>query len=96
MSFERQLHDVFAYLNAVDIQFAWDGVPLVEERTAIKRLVDFPEPGFEDVFWFNPGTFMPPGSLSVGKHRLSTTVVDPLFGGGDVVGEHHHPSLLTD
>ena len=23
---------------------------------------------------------MPPGTLSVGKHRLATSVVDPLFG----------------
>jgi hypothetical protein len=70
--------DLFAYLNAVDIQFAWDGVPLVEERTAIKRLVNFPEP-VEDTFWFNQGTFMPPGSLPVGKHRLSVTAFDPLY-----------------
>jgi hypothetical protein len=71
--------DAFAYLDAVDLQFAWDGVPLVEERTATKRLVDFPEPGLEDVFWFNSGTFMPPGSLSVGRHRLSLTAFDPLY-----------------
>jgi hypothetical protein len=73
--------DAFEYLNSVDIQFAWDGVPLVTERTANKRLVDFPEPGLEDVFWFNAGTFMPPGTLSVGKHRLTTTAVESLFGG---------------
>jgi hypothetical protein len=75
-------NDAFAYLSSVDVQFAWDGTPLVEERTANKRLVDFPEPGLEDVFWFNVGTFMPPGTLSVGKHRLTMTVIDPLFGDG--------------
>jgi hypothetical protein len=72
--------DLFASLDSVDVQFAWDGVPLVGERTANKRLVDFPEPGFEDSFWFNQGTLMPPGTLSVGKHRLWVDLVDPVFG----------------
>ena len=73
--------DSFAYLDSVDMQFAWDRVALVGARTANKRLVDFPEPGLEDVFWFNAGTFMPPGTLSVGKYRLTTTAVESLFGG---------------
>ena len=30
--------DAFAYLNSVDVQFAWDGVPLVVERTPNKRM----------------------------------------------------------
>jgi hypothetical protein len=73
-------NDLFGYLSAVDIQFAWDGVPLVEEQTAIKRWVNSPNPDFQDAFFFNTGTFMPPGTLSVGRHRLTTTAVDPLYG----------------
>ena len=70
--------DLFAYLNSVDVQFEWDGVPLVEERTAIKRFNAFGE----DLFFVAFGTFMPPGSLSVGKHRLTQTWVDPVYGDG--------------
>jgi len=68
---------LFAYLSAVDIQYKWDGVPLIEERTAIKT---FNNPDAEpDVYWFSTGAFMPPGSLTVGKHTLTTTSIDPLY-----------------
>jgi hypothetical protein len=76
-SFYDSKGDLFAYLDSIDMDFAWDGVELVEERTGIKRA------NFEDVedgFFVAFGSFMPPGSLSVGKHRLTTTVVDPLYG----------------
>jgi hypothetical protein len=73
--FHDSHEDLFAYLSAVDVQYAWDGVPLVEERTAIKRFNVFGD----DLFFVAFGTFMPPGSLSVGKHRLTTTSFDPLY-----------------
>jgi hypothetical protein len=89
-SFYDSQEALFASLSAIDMQFAWDGVPLVEERTAIKRFNIFfqdpddpdtdPEVPTTDVFFVAHGTFMPPGTLSVGKHRLTTTVVDPDFG----------------
>jgi hypothetical protein len=76
LQFHDSYEDLHAYLSAVDVQYAWDGHPLVEERTAIKR-ANFPF--LEDAFFVAFGTFMPPGTLSVGKHRLTTTSFDPLY-----------------
>jgi len=73
-------NDLFAYLSSVDIQFAWDDVSLVEQRTAIKRWVNSGDPDFQDAFMFNAGTFMRPGTMTVGEHTLTTTIVDPLYG----------------
>lgn len=67
-------NDLVADLSLIDIQFVWDGLPLEEQRTAIKR---YNHPIFDDAFGFNTGAFMPPGSLTVGTHTLTTTLVDP-------------------
>jgi hypothetical protein len=76
---QGDLNALFAYLSAVEVQYKWDGIPLVEERTAIKRMNNFPDPEFADAFTFVTGAFMPPGSLTVGRHTLTTTSIDPLY-----------------
>jgi hypothetical protein len=84
VGYYENLGGLVAYLASVDIQYNWDGVPLVEQRTAIKRLNNFPNPEFADAFAFNTGTFMPPGSLTVGEHTLTTAITDPLYGNDSV------------
>jgi hypothetical protein len=64
-------------LAAEDEQFALDGVSLQTERTAIKKL-QHPFPDFsENPLWaVTFGTFLPPGSLSLGSHEIETTSAD--------------------
>ena len=69
--------DLFASLLSVDLQFAWDGVPLVVQETAIKRML---RPDEEETFMFNAGTLMQPGTLTVGEHTLTTSIIDPVYG----------------
>lgn len=79
--------DMLAFLSTVDIQYEWDGMPLVGERTAIKRLNNF-DSELGDAFWMSFGAFMPPGSLTVGKHTLTQTWtigMYPQFNGTDSV-----------
>ena len=56
---------------------ALDGVPLQTERTAIKKL-QHPDPNFsENPLWaVTFGSFLPPGSLSLGSHEIQTTGTD--------------------
>ena len=70
--------DMLAFLSTIDFQYKWDGIPLVEERTAVKHLNDFDSEA-PDQFMFSTGTFMPPGSLTVGKHTLTTSATVGMF-----------------
>jgi hypothetical protein len=69
---------LFDSLASVDVTFRLDGVQLTTERTAIKRNpVDLSD---EDAYWVGVGTLVPPGTLTVGSHSLTTAVVHPIFG----------------
>ena len=71
---------LFDYLSSVDVRFVLDGVPLVMERTAIKRLTH-PDPAFLNRgFAVGFGAFLPPGALSVGTHEVQTIYLDPVYG----------------
>jgi hypothetical protein len=72
--------ELFEFLSAVSFQFFLDGSPMEMEHTSIRQ---FPHPLPE--FSENPlmavtfGSFLEPGSLSVGTHELRTLYHDPLF-----------------
>ena len=51
------------------LTFAIDGVPMPSAKTAIKRSI-----AFGNVYAWNEGALLAPGSLSVGAHQLTTTI----------------------
>jgi hypothetical protein len=65
-------------LAATTIQLVLDGTELATERTAIRRFPEQPE-GSEEAegFYFQQGTIVPPGQLSVGSHTFAFTVTSP-------------------
>ena len=69
--------ELVASLLSVDLQFSWDGVPLEVEQTSIKRML---RPDEEETFMFNAGTLIRPGTLTVGEHTLTTSMIDPVYG----------------
>jgi hypothetical protein len=73
-------NEVRQSLSAVDMQFALDGVSLQTERTALKKL-QHPFPDFsENPLWaVTFGAFLPPGSLSLGKHEIKTSIHNPVL-----------------
>lgn len=77
--------ELFELLSAVDIRFALDGVPLTMERTAIKRLAHTDPAFIVEAFVVGFGAFLPPGTLSLGTHELTTFQHDPVFGDEEFV-----------
>jgi hypothetical protein len=71
--------ELFAFLSGVDVRFTLDGVPLPTERTAIKRVAHTDPAFIEEAFVVGFGAFLPPGSLSLGTHELSTFSHVPTF-----------------
>ena len=66
------------YLATVDILYELDGTLVETQRTAVKYAVFGTEdPGW---LWFSVGALLPPGTLTVGAHELTTTFIDPIFG----------------
>lgn len=63
-------------LALTDVQWILDGVPLTVERTPIRQLTNLGFPDYEP-YGLTFGTFMPPGSLSVGTHTLQETFTVP-------------------
>ena len=59
--------------DAVQVNFQIDGLTVDYGITAAKRVI-----AFGDVWGWSYGALVPPGSLSIGAHTLTTTVVDPL------------------
>jgi hypothetical protein len=59
--------------DAVQVNFEIDGLTVDYGITAAKRVITFGE-----VWGWVYGALVPPGSLSIGEHTLTTTVVDPL------------------
>lgn len=72
--------ELFDLLSGVDVRFTLDGVPLSTERTATKRVAHTDPAFIEEAFIVGFGAFLPPGSLSLGTHKLSTFLHDPVFG----------------
>ena len=66
-------------LDAVDILYAIDGTPLETQRTAYKRELLGDELPFT---WVSIGALLPPGTLTVGAHELTSTFIGPIFFGG--------------
>jgi hypothetical protein len=59
------------------ITMSLDGKALPTTRTAIKPVNNPQEFGFEKAYVFQQGVVLSPSDLSVGVHRLDTTVVFP-------------------
>jgi hypothetical protein len=54
--------------------------PLETTRTSLKRVPVFSDGNSFQTYAFVEGACLPPGSLSVGKHRLRTIATFPLYG----------------
>jgi hypothetical protein len=61
--------DAAADQRLLVITFAIDGVSMPSEKTAIQRSIFY-----ENVYAWNEGALLAPGSLSVGAHQLTTTI----------------------
>ncbi len=61
--------DAAADQRLLVLTFAIDGVPMPSAKTAIKRSI-----AFGNVYAWNEGALLAPGSLSVGAHQLTTTI----------------------
>ena len=72
-------------LSQIEMQFFLDGVSLVTQSTAIKRVQHPPAEASEvPVLVVNFGAFLPPGSLTLGMHELRTVIhAPPPFGDDD-------------
>lgn len=69
--------ELVSSLASVDILYELDGTPLQTQRTALKHVLL----GDEDPFvGFSVGALLPPGTLMVGDHQLTTTFIDPIYG----------------
>jgi hypothetical protein len=66
--------DAAADRAVVQVSHEIDGVTVDYKVTAAKRVITFGE-----VWGWAYGALVPPGSLAIGAHTLTTTVVDPLF-----------------
>ena len=60
--------------DAVQVDFDIDGLAVNFGISAAKRVIAFGE-----VWGWSYGSLVPPGSMSIGAHILTTTVVDPLL-----------------
>jgi hypothetical protein len=79
-SFETRL-GLLKRLDSFQVALAIDGITVVTERSANKRIgaqevLDFL--GADYGYWSDTSALIPPGSLSVGTHTLRTTFTDPM------------------
>ncbi len=64
-------------LALVDIIYELDGTRVETQRTALKE--ENWGSDEEQWLWFSVGALLPPGTLTVGAHELTTSFVGPLF-----------------
>jgi hypothetical protein len=59
-------------LDPITLDLKLDGNSLTTTRTSIKRFLNPEQFGYEEAYYWQQGTLMPPGALSVGAHQLSS------------------------
>jgi hypothetical protein len=65
---------MFDRLELDSVVFVLDGTPVPIGTTAIKRVLNPEQYGYEVLYGRNYGTLVPPGTLSVGTHQMDITI----------------------
>ena len=76
----RTTQAILANLAATTVEMTLDGAPLDTDRTASKRLVGFPSDEATDVYGFQQGAILAPGTLDAGRHTFGVSIDDPFWG----------------
>ena len=71
---------ILANLDATTVEMTLDGAPLDTDRTGSKRFVGYHEEEATDVFGFQEGAVLAPGTLDPGRHTFGISFNDPFWG----------------
>jgi hypothetical protein len=75
--------DAVAVLGPINLDLRLDGNSLTTTRTSIKRFLNPEQFGIEEAYYWQQGTLVAPGGLSVGAHQLSATLSGGAHGSGN-------------
>jgi hypothetical protein len=75
--------DAVTVLGPISLDLKLDRRSLTTTRTSIKRFLNPQQFGFEEAYYWQQGTLVPPGGLTVGAHQLAGTLSGGAHGTGN-------------